>query len=130
MYPSDANNLIETQIVLGSKRYPETACGVGSGGIAEYWMRLQETVSNHISTLASSAIELSDFQGNSSIHGFNFQKILPESENSDYSGESLKMGDTISVRAKNVSTSVDQLYVTMAHDIILSVTESGCEIFD
>ena len=123
---SDAQ-ITEWQAQIGSKKYPESNA---LQTIPEYWFRLLEAIGIHSSVFTNSAITLADYKGDSWIIGVNLQKVLSEDPNGNYSGTSTKMGDLLTFRTKNIATSLDTAYVTLAYDGILQVSEEGCAVFD
>ena len=123
---SDAQ-ITEWQAQIGSKKYPESNA---LQTIPEYWFRLLEAIGIHSSVFTNSAITLADYKGDSWIIGVNLQKVLSEDPNGNYSGTSTKMGDLLTFRTKNIATSIDTAYVTLAYDGILNVSEEGCAVFD
>jgi hypothetical protein len=129
-YPAlNDNDFSETQIQLGSKKYPESAVS----SCAESWYRLMETTGGRHSTLATSAIELADYKGANAlsyIFGLNFEKCISETGDTSWSGESLKQGDTITVRTRNINTNVTTAFFHMQHDAVLSITDQGCEVYE
>ena len=120
----------ETQVQLGSKRYPESSVS----SCAESWYRLMETTGGRHSTLATSAIELADYKGTNAlsyIFGLNFEKLIMDSpDTTNWSGESLKQGDTVVVRTKNINTNVTTAFFHYQFDGVLSITDQGCEVYE
>ena len=121
-----ASQITEWQAQIGSKKYPEAALQT----IPEYWFKLLEAIGIHSSVFTSSAISLSDYKDDSWIIGINLQKVLSDDPSGNYSGTSTKMGDLLTFRTKNIATSLDTAYVTLAYDGILSISEESVSVYD
>ena len=78
----------------------------------------------------NSAIELSDYTGDSFIAAVNLQKVLyPEEAAGNFSGETTRNGDLLSFLAKNVSSSVDTAWTMLIYDSIITISEEGVQEF-
>jgi hypothetical protein len=117
----------DTQIQLGSLRFPESACS----SCAESWYRLMETTGGRHSTLATSAIELADYKQNSYIFGLNFEKVIMDTPDStNWSGQSLKQGDTVTVKVNQVNSNITTAFFHYLFDGVISITDQGCEVYE
>ena len=128
MYPSiSASAITEFVAQIGSEKYPSHG---ELKTLPEYWHRLLEAIGIHASVFTSSAISLTDFTADSFVIGINLQKVLSDDGKSNYSGKSTKMGDLVSLRCKNIATSIDTCWVTLVYDGILTLSEEAAAVFD
>ena len=126
-YPALSNTaMLEWQATLGSVRYPSWGA---LKTLPEFFWNLEQAITSHQSVYHAHAIELDSWTQNSFIIGMNLQKVHSEDENSTFSGTSSKMGDLLTFVARNVSTSVDQAWVTLAYDSLITISEDGVAEF-
>jgi hypothetical protein len=127
-YPSiSASAMTEFVAQIGSEKYPSHG---ELKTIPEYWHRLLEAIGIHSSVFTTSAISLTEYLGDSFCIGINLQKVLSEDGKSNYSGKSTKMGDLVSLRCKNIATSLDTCWVTLVYDGILNLSEESAAVYD
>ena len=126
-YPSlSSSQVMEWQAFIASRRYPEAAIN----SVPEFWMKLLESMQIHSNVYSNSAIELSDYTGDSFIAAVNLQKVLyPEEAAGNFSGETTRNGDLLNFHAKNVSTSVDTAWTMLIYDSIITISEEGVQEF-
>ena len=98
--------------------------------LPEFWQKLQSAVGSHTSILSHSAIDLTGYKSDQFIAAIGMQKVLGDSEHSNFSGLSSKTGSLISIRSANSTSNIDQCYIVLNHDLIVQVSESGVEVFD
>ena len=122
-YPGDN---FEMQLQLGSKLYPEQKINY----LPEFWAKLQSTVGSHTSILTHSAIDLTGYKSDRFIAALSLQKVLADTEISNFSGVSSKSGSLLSLRTANSAADIDVCFVVIHHDLVVQISDSGVEVFD
>ena len=126
-YPSISDaQMFELQVQLGSKLFPEQKITT----LPEYWDKLLSAVGSHTSILSHSAIDLDSYKTDQFIAAIGMQRVLADMEASNYSGLCTKTGSLLSVRSANSASNIDTVYLTLHADLILQISDQGCEVFD
>ena len=126
-YPSISDaQMFELQVQLGSKLFPEQKITT----LPEYWDKLLSAVGSHTSILSHSAMDLDSYKTDQFIAAIGMQRVLADMEASNYSGLSTKTGSLLSVRSANSASNIDTVYLTIHADLILQISDQGCEVFD
>lgn len=125
-YPSISDDqFFELQMQLGSKLYPEQRCDT----LPQFWALLQQAVGSHTSILSHSAIDLTGYKNDRFIAAFGTQKVLADTDVSNFSGVSTKTGQLLSLRSANSASNIDTVFVTVHHDLVVQISDSGVECF-
>ena len=126
-YPSISDSqFFELQLQLGSKLFPEQKMS----SLPEFFQKLQSAVGSHTSILSHSAIDLTGYKSDRFIAAIGMQKVLGDSEHSNFSGISSKSGSLLSLRSAHSTSNIDQVFVVIHHDLVVQISESGVECFD
>jgi hypothetical protein len=124
----DANYEMEYQLLVGSKLIEEFPYR----SIAECFKGLRKAMGIHSSNFHSMDITPYDYRNHKFILAFDCERVA----GSNFTGLNIKNGSQISVRMKPVGSSVatvnqpDQVYITLHYDSILSIKDSGIEVFE
>ena len=128
-YPSVyASQVFEFQLQLGASQWPNQKIS----SVPEFWTKLEQCVGTHTSVYATNAISLAGYTSDSFVVGLNLQRVMSDDPSGagNYSGTSSKSGSLLSARSANSTTAIDTAYLTLSFDVILSISESGCEVYD
>ena len=116
----------ETQIQIGSKKYPETEMR----SHAEAYYQLKKCLGIQSSPVHSFDISASEYRNSKFIMGYDLEKKL----GSGFTGVSTRMGDLMSIRFKHRDLDIDnyatQVYITLHSDNVLEIRDSGISVFD
>ena len=118
-------NELELQWVVGSKPAPENAI---RGDISRYWKELQTAIGSHANMLHRPQFQLANYTTTEFIAGINFDKIMSTTNESNFASISTKAGELLHIRSKNSGT-IDQVYVTLIHESLLIVEDTGVSLF-
>ena len=122
----DQRGEFETQIQIGSKKYPETEMR----SHAEAYYQLKKCLGFQSSSVHSFDISASEYRNSKFIMGYDLEKKL----GSGFTGVSTKAGDLMTIRFNHLDTEPNnyatQVYITLHSDNVLEIRESGISVFD
>jgi hypothetical protein len=119
---------MEYQLLVGSKLIEEFPYR----SIQECFKGLRKAMGLHASNFHSMDITPYEYRSHKFVLAFDCERTL----NGSFTGLNVKNGSQISLRMKfigdssNAGTVADQVYITLHYDSILSIKDSGIEVFE
>jgi len=109
-------------VSVGAKRIPES--DISSS--AEAWYRLRMALGTHASAAHSTGISRTEWESTKFVIGLDTEKSLQASS----TGLNTKSGDLLTVKYANWAVAPESLYVVMCHEMLLSLSDRGVEVYD
>ena len=125
--PTLANDTLEYQITIGSRKFPERMVQ----GTAETYMRLRQAAGNFFSgdSSMSCASLGTNFTDKRAIYSIDFEKVGNQAL---LSGISTKGGETLTAEFRNVTgiTAGDFMIIYQVTDVIANLRMGACDVLD
>ena len=118
--------MFELQLQLASKLMPEQKIS----SVPEFWDKLQQAIGSHTSILTHSAIDLDSYKTDQFVAGINFQRVLADSDVTNFAGISSKSGSLLSLRTRNSASNISDCFIVIHHDLIITISDAGIEVYD
>ena len=116
---------METQLQIGSKLYPEYPVR----SLQEQFYQLRKCMGTETSNFHSLDITPLEYRTHKFIAAFDTEKNL----GSAFTGINIKQGSLMTLKMRSIATSAqmpDTVYIVLHFDSIVSIRDSGVEVFE